>query len=213
MYLEGILFPKVLLRHLPILLTQQMYSTIFIIEHEHGIFWELISVWIVSRPFRSKFWLLWKQTSNDIDPLLDLTAWFFWCLDKFFHCLQQAHCNSPPWIFEITFIAAISSDSSPLFCCKRLGHTILHPVLYSLKSVCKGKRRETKHPGNWQFSPCPCCSAGAGGSLSCLHPSADPKTCEYPLPELSAEPAYRSQAEFLKWFRKAKERIIALHIL
>lgn len=105
-----------------------------------------------------------------MDPLLDLNACFLWCLDKFSHCLQQTHCNSPPRIFGITFIAAISSYTSPLFCCRRVGHTNMHPVLCSLKSVCKGKRGDSKHPGSWQFPPCPCCPAGAGGSCAvCTH--------------------------------------------
>lgn len=116
-----------------------------------------------------------------MDHLLDLNACFLWCLDKFSHCLQQTHCNSPPRIFGITFIAAISSYTSPLFCCRGVGHTNLHPVLCSLKSVCKGKRGDSKHPGSWQFPPCPCCRRSRR-LLCCLHPPAAPKLTEYPLP-------------------------------
>lgn len=133
-------------------------------------------------PFWVNFGFCRKKTSNDMDSLLDLTACFLWCLDKLSHGLHQTHCNSPPWIFGIAFIAAILSYSSPLICCKRMGHTNLHPVLCSLKSVCKGKRGD-KHLGSWQFPPCPCCPAGAGGSLCSLHPSAAPKTSEHPLPQ------------------------------
>lgn len=66
----------------------------------------IIRVWVTSRSFLGKFWLLQEKTSNDMDPLTDLNACSLLCLGKFSQSLQETHCNPPPQTFEITFITA-----------------------------------------------------------------------------------------------------------
>lgn len=85
-----------------------------------------------------------------MDPLIDLNACSLLCLGKLSHSPRETHCNSPPQAFGITFITAVSSYSSFLFCWKKkkkLGHTNLQPALHSLKPVCKGERGEREQPG------------------------------------------------------------------
>lgn len=103
-------------------------------------------------------------------------------LGKFSQSLQETHCNPPPQTFEITFITAVSSCSSLLFCCRRLGHTNLHPVLQSLKSVCKGERGDSTQPGRSGVAgavavPClpllPCRSRGLAVPFA---PTCSPKS-------------------------------------
>lgn len=143
-----------------------------------------------------------QKKSNYMIPLLDLTACFLWCLDKFSHCLQQTHCNSPPWVFfEITFIAAISSDSAPFFCCKRMGHTNLNPVPHSLQ----GKKRRQQAPWQLVVLPLPLLPCRSRRLAVLFAPICSSKNLWVSPPWASGWDSLQ-EPEFLKWFRKAKEK-------
>lgn len=123
-----------------------------------------------------------------MDSLIDLNACSLLCLGKFSHSVQGTHCNSPPQTFGITFITA-SPYSSLLFCCKRMGHTNLHPALHSLKSVCKGETAWLLRHSRGRGGPLPALAAlweqGARGAFR-THLQLQ-KPLLFPFPELVTE--------------------------